>query len=139
MALVGARAILHFSSEIYHRHDWICGCNIKNALFWFSCILFGGDKAWTEVGVTDLVHLSEKIKKHADETSDISGKTKLVTIFRYVFNGEPPERFWNYISPEKCDADNLTSNILSVEDPLIGNFPNNLLPQMLKFGCYLGI
>ncbi|CAH1977872.1 unnamed protein product [Acanthoscelides obtectus] len=30
-----------------------------------------------------------------DEKTDISRKTQLVTIFRYVFNGEPIERFWN--------------------------------------------
>ncbi|CAH2021391.1 unnamed protein product, partial [Acanthoscelides obtectus] len=36
----------------------------------------------------------------ADETTDISGKTQVVTIFRYVFNGEPVERLWNYMNPE---------------------------------------
>ncbi|CAH1999485.1 unnamed protein product, partial [Acanthoscelides obtectus] len=117
----------------------------------------------------------------ADETTDISEKTQLVTIFRYVFKGEPVKRFWNYMNPDKCDADTLTRHILSVVDPLIGNFPNKLisqsydggavmsghnagvqakikqrypfahyvhqlnllcpklLPQMLKFGCSLGI
>ncbi|CAH2000449.1 unnamed protein product [Acanthoscelides obtectus] len=65
----------------------------------------------------------------ADETTDISGKTQLVTIFRYLFNGEPVERFWNYMNPEKCDADTLTRHILSVVDPLIGTFPNKLISQ----------
>ncbi|CAH2006566.1 unnamed protein product [Acanthoscelides obtectus] len=36
----------------------------------------------------------------ADETTDISGKTQLITIFRYEFNGEPVERFWNYKIPK---------------------------------------
>lgn len=56
-----------FNKDIYARNNWICGCNKKNALFCFPCLLFGGDKSWTEVGVTDLVHLSDKVKKH--ETS----------------------------------------------------------------------
>lgn len=53
-----------FNREVYSRNDWICGCNKKNALFCFPCILFGGDKSWTQTGVTDLKHLSQKIKKH---------------------------------------------------------------------------
>lgn len=53
-----------FNKDIYSKNNWICGCNKKNALFCFPCLLFAGDKAWTEVGVTDLVHLTEKIKKH---------------------------------------------------------------------------
>ncbi|XP_072378059.1 zinc finger MYM-type protein 1-like [Diabrotica undecimpunctata] len=56
-----------FNCDIYTRNSWICGCNRKNALFGFPCVLFGGDKSWTQVDVTDLVHLSDKIKKH--ETS----------------------------------------------------------------------
>ncbi|CAH1954673.1 unnamed protein product [Acanthoscelides obtectus] len=47
----------------------------------------------------------------AAETTDISGKTQLVTIFRYVFNGEPVERFWNYMNPEKCDTLILSQDI----------------------------
>ncbi|XP_072384441.1 zinc finger MYM-type protein 1-like [Diabrotica undecimpunctata] len=56
-----------FNCDIYTRNSWICGCNRKIALFCFPCVLFGGDKSWTQVGVIDLVHLSDKIKKH--ETS----------------------------------------------------------------------
>ena len=41
------------SREVYNRNSWICGCNKANALFCFPCLLFNGDKAWTNVGVTD--------------------------------------------------------------------------------------
>ncbi|CAH1970724.1 unnamed protein product [Acanthoscelides obtectus] len=33
------------------------------------------------------------------------------------------------MNPEQCDADTLTRHILSVVDPLIGNFPNKLISK----------
>lgn len=53
-----------FNPAIYAKHDWLCGCDIRNALFCFPCLLFGGEISWTQNGVTDLKHLSEKIHKH---------------------------------------------------------------------------
>jgi hypothetical protein len=53
-----------FNPEIYSEHDSLCGCDVKNALFCFPCLLFGGDATWTKTGVTNLGHLPEKIKKH---------------------------------------------------------------------------
>ncbi|XP_031335766.1 zinc finger MYM-type protein 1 isoform X2 [Photinus pyralis] len=257
-----------FNRDIYLKNEWICGCNKRNALYCFPCLLFGGDKAWTEKGVTDLEHLSSKIKRHenskshlhncmefallgspnitaqldsaywlnvqrhnenvsknryilskiincikfcgafelairghdesdasknpeifrglinfsaeldatlsehlknssifkgpsketqndllqcmlevchgqvieeinnspclaiiADETTDVAEKTQLVIIFRYVRDGEPIERFWNYLNPERYDAETLSKTILSVIDPLIQNSPNKLIAQ----------
>lgn len=258
-----------FSKEIYTRNIWICGCNKKNAMYCFPCLLFNGDRAWTDVGVTDLVHLGDKIKKHsnskthlhnaielallgttdirsqlssaywknvqkhnenvtknryvlskiincikfcgafelalrghdesdtsqnpgifrglinfaaeldstlsehlnkasvfkgtskeiqnelldcilevcheeinkevkkasflavmADETTDVTSKTQLVVILRYIRDdGEPIERFWTYLNPKKCDAETLSTNILSIIDPLIENSPNKLIAQ----------
>lgn len=60
-----------FSRDIYSKNEWICGCNKKNALYCFPCLLFGGDKAWTEIGVTDLKHLSLKIKRHENSKSHL--------------------------------------------------------------------
>lgn len=65
----------------------------------------------------------------ADKTTDVAAKTQLVVIFRYVRNGEPIERFWNYLIPEKCDAKILSETILTVIDPLIQNSPNKLIAQ----------
>ena len=44
------RYIRRFNSEWYQRKNWLCGCEIKNALFCFPCLLFGGDVAWTKEG-----------------------------------------------------------------------------------------
>ena len=41
----------------------------KKSLFCFLCLLFGGESSWTVKGITDLKHLSERVKKH--EASEI--------------------------------------------------------------------
>ncbi|KAK4885247.1 hypothetical protein RN001_001518 [Aquatica leii] len=53
-----------FNRAIYNKHTWICGCEIKNALFCFPCLLFGGESSWTKTGFTDLNHSGDRIKKH---------------------------------------------------------------------------
>ncbi|XP_076831748.1 uncharacterized protein LOC143477109 isoform X3 [Brachyhypopomus gauderio] len=64
-----------FSPIWYERKTWLAGCNVAGALFCFPCVLFhpndgsGADTAWTTTGVTDMHHLSEKVKKH--ETSKL--------------------------------------------------------------------
>lgn len=55
-----------FNPAIYSKHSWICGCEVKNALFCFPCLLFGGggEPLWTKIGFTDLNHSGDRIKKH---------------------------------------------------------------------------
>ncbi|KAJ9581626.1 hypothetical protein L9F63_023209 [Diploptera punctata] len=53
-----------FNSDIYKKNKWLCGCDQKNAFFCFPCLLFRGETSWSEVGVTDLAHLNNKIRKH---------------------------------------------------------------------------
>lgn len=43
----------------------------KKCFILFPCLLFGGDKAWTEIGVTDLEHLSSKRKRHENSKSHL--------------------------------------------------------------------
>ena len=56
-----------FNSDLYQKHDWLTGCDKRNSLFCFPCLLYGGDAAWTQIGVRDLHHMQTNIKKH--ETS----------------------------------------------------------------------
>lgn len=42
---------------------WVCGRDIKIAVFYLPCTCFGGNISRTKQGVTYLGHLSEKIKK----------------------------------------------------------------------------
>lgn len=59
-----------FSKNWYKRKTWLAGCDVANAVFCYPCLLFhpeGGtadSTAWTVTGVTDMHHLTEKIKKH---------------------------------------------------------------------------
>ncbi|XP_077293770.1 zinc finger MYM-type protein 1-like [Arctopsyche grandis] len=66
-----------FNSKIYNQYDWLTGCAEKNALFCFPCLLFGNDSSWTKTGVTDLKHLSVKIRKHEKSTEHLKNVCNL--------------------------------------------------------------
>ena len=53
-----------FKSDYYSKTDWLCGCDTKNALFCFPCLLFCGEQLWTKSGLTGINHLSERVEKH---------------------------------------------------------------------------
>jgi hypothetical protein len=59
-----------FKNNWYHRKTWLAGCDVANALFCYPCLLFHPENntadgtAWTIKGVTDMQHLSDKVKKH---------------------------------------------------------------------------
>lgn len=54
-----------------------------------------------------------------DESSDVSCKTLMVVILRYLVKGKPVERFWNIIYPEAYDAETLSQNIMREIEPLV--------------------
>lgn len=51
-----------FDKNVY-KTPWLCGCDENNAFFCFVCLIFGGDDIWTKIGVCDLKHLVDKVKK----------------------------------------------------------------------------
>ena len=61
-----------FNNNVYEKCDWLCGCEVKNALFCYPCLLFDGDASWTKIGVTDLRHLTQKITKHEQSAKHIN-------------------------------------------------------------------
>ncbi|KAL4126426.1 hypothetical protein QTP88_010648 [Uroleucon formosanum] len=67
----------NFNTTLYLKNKWLCGCEIKQALFCFPCLLFGGETAWTKIGVTDLQHLNAKIVKHENSFKHIHNATNL--------------------------------------------------------------
>ncbi|KAL4089358.1 hypothetical protein QTP88_024405 [Uroleucon formosanum] len=67
----------NFNTTLYLKNKWLCGCEIKQALFCFPCLLFGGETAWTKIGVTDLQHLNAKIVKHENSFKNIHNATNL--------------------------------------------------------------
>ncbi|XP_078539195.1 zinc finger MYM-type protein 1-like [Lissotriton helveticus] len=66
-----------FSNTWYAKVDWLTGSTSKNCVFCFPCLLFGGDLKWARQGVTDLKHLSDKIKKHAHSKCHMENLTRL--------------------------------------------------------------
>lgn len=72
-----------FKRDLYNNNDWLCGCEIENAFFCFPCLLFGGEATWTKSGVTDINHLSTKIKKHESSAAHIQNSLRL-TLFGSV-------------------------------------------------------
>lgn len=275
-----------FNMAIYNKTKWICGCEKRNALFCFPCLLFVSEvkeSAWTSTGVTDLGHLTQNIKRHeiskrhlsnevrlgllgktdikkqlvstywaniqkhnaqvnknrhilsriidsikfcgafelslrghdendmykkpgifcglvnfaieldnalhehldtftsfkgkskdlqdelleymvqvrrekilteineakyfavmVDEVTDVTSQYQMVIVLRYMHNGNPVERFWGFINPEKSDAESLAASIHSVIDPLLANNPNKLVAQTydaaaLMSGKYKGV
>ena len=64
----------NFDPKVYMKNDWICGCEEKNALFCFPCLLFSKkrDNSWVKEGITDLKHLSEKMGTHNISTDHLN-------------------------------------------------------------------
>lgn len=74
-----------FTIGIYDRNDWICGCNVRNSLFCFPCLLYFNsnmDKGWgrSGPGVTDLNHLAAKIKNHERSKSHLHASMELALL-----------------------------------------------------------
>ncbi|XP_053556369.1 zinc finger MYM-type protein 1 [Bombina bombina] len=64
-----------FQMEWYQRKDWLCGCDAKNRLYCFPCILFSTtDNVWTNAGFGDLKNLSRRVNKHEKSTSHIQNQ-----------------------------------------------------------------
>lgn len=66
-----------FKREWYAKNEWLCGCDSKNALFCFPCLLFGGEISWTKSGIRDINHLATSIKKHEASVIHIKNVLKL--------------------------------------------------------------
>lgn len=62
---------LQANNSCFDEQPWMTACLQRKALFCFPCILFatGGPGAWTKTGITDLGHLSDRVKSHARSPS----------------------------------------------------------------------
>ena len=72
-----------FSRAWFDRKAWLTSCGVANAIFCFPCILFktgACDNSWTQTGVTDLKHLSERIKKHERARVHMNNCVKLAML-----------------------------------------------------------
>ena len=69
-----------FSPDIYEKCNWICGCEVRNSLFCFPCLLFGGDINWSKHGIQDLIHLLQKIKVHENSEKHLRNVVNLAML-----------------------------------------------------------
>lgn len=63
--------------------NWICGCESKQKLFCWSCLMFrkssSQEKRWSLIGFNDLNHLHDQIKKHETSAFHIENQFLLRT------------------------------------------------------------
>jgi hypothetical protein len=69
-----------FNPAIYVKHKWLIGCAERNAVFCFLCLLFGGDTSWTEIRVTYLKHIGEKVKSREDSAKHLKNVIDLAML-----------------------------------------------------------
>jgi hypothetical protein len=69
--------IRHFNTDYYAKQKWLCGCDIKLAVYCFPYLYFENDISWTKTGTTHLGHLSEKIKKHENSFKHLQNEANL--------------------------------------------------------------
>lgn len=69
--------IRSFNCDWYQRKTWLCGCEVKNALFCFPCLLFGGDSVWSKDGFACIKNLKEKTEKHENSRKHIDNVISL--------------------------------------------------------------
>lgn len=87
-----------FNPNVYVKHPWICGCEIKQCLFCFPCILFGNDSNWANTGVSDLVHLSEKAKFHENSKQHIRNEMKFTLLGKTNIQEQLDSAYWQNIA-----------------------------------------
>lgn len=65
----------------------------------------------------------------SDETTDVSSASQLVLVFRYVLsNGQPVERFWEFINPLRHDAQSLAGCIHATLEKVVDS-PDKVISQ----------
>ncbi|KAM4642041.1 uncharacterized protein O3C94_016410 [Discoglossus pictus] len=97
--------IRRFNRIWYDRKAWICGCATTNALFCFPCLILGGDSLWSKRGVTDLKHLSDKVKKHDEGKSHILNCLKLQIMGHSDIPGQTTEDHLEAIRKHNQEVD----------------------------------
>lgn len=74
-----------FNRGWFDRKARLTGCGYANAVFCFPCLVFktsACDSSWTQTGVTDLKHMSERIKKHERTRIHMDNCVKLAMLGR---------------------------------------------------------
>ena len=62
----------HVKVDWNEKCEWLCGSTEKEAVFCFSCLLFGGERRWTQTGFNDWKHLSSRTKLHEQSRAHLT-------------------------------------------------------------------
>ena len=76
--------VRHFQTVQYKKTSWLAGCNVKERLFCWPCLLFGVDRTsvWTKDGFSNLNVLSVSISRHEKSLGHIRASLELSTFGR---------------------------------------------------------
>jgi hypothetical protein len=94
----GKTYVRKFNMNIYSKYKWMCGCEIKNRVFCFTCILYGGDLHWTNSGINDLVHLSEKAKFHGNSKQHLMNEMQFTLLGKINIQEQFDSAYWRNIA-----------------------------------------
>ena len=74
----------HFQSAQYKKTGWLSGCDAKERLYCWPCLLFGVDRTdvWTKDGFSNLNVLSVSISRHEKSLGHIRASLELSTFGR---------------------------------------------------------
>ena len=64
-----------------------------------------------------------------DETTDVSDKSQVVQVVRYIKNGKAVEKFWKFFNPADLTAATLSAIVINELELLIGSFSEKLVAQ----------
>ncbi|KAK5644340.1 hypothetical protein RI129_005640 [Pyrocoelia pectoralis] len=70
----------YFRQNMYEMADWLCGCEVSNTFYCFPCLLFSNDTVWCKIGVNDLKHFKDKMKKHALSANHMKSSMSFETL-----------------------------------------------------------
>ena len=73
------------------------------------------------------INNSDYLAVMMDETTDVSDKSQVVLVFRYIKNGKAVERFWKFLNPADVTAATLSAIVINELELLIGSFSKKLV------------
>ncbi|KAL4132855.1 hypothetical protein QTP88_009937 [Uroleucon formosanum] len=65
-----------FQKNWYNKLPWLTGCDKRNKVFCFTCVIFGGEKEWSVNGLSSIKNFLRKSEKHAISQKHLTNQEK---------------------------------------------------------------
>lgn len=87
-----SKFVIVFDKASYDHVDWLTGCDVRQALFCWPCVLFRSahEDSWNKIGLNDLNNLGEKIKHHERGLLHIQSMLDLQLFSSTIKIDQPP-------------------------------------------------